>query len=141
MTHLDISYTIHGKKKGQESNWQFDSTIKCWESTRLSCVQVACDTPLESSRQELQLCFRPHLDRRSKREVIAPQSCGTSNLDNFGTPFESPGTKSHFDVTLTERCRVYYMGEGGGFLRVRAMVSLVNLKLSVAYPSTKGAPT
>jgi hypothetical protein len=25
---------------------------------------VACDTPLESSPQELQLCFRPHLDQR-----------------------------------------------------------------------------
>jgi hypothetical protein len=31
------------------------------------------------------------------------------------------------------------MGEGGGFLRIRAMVSLVSLKLLVACPSTKGA--
>jgi hypothetical protein len=31
------------------------------------------------------------------------------------------------------------MGEGGGFPRVRAVVSLVNLKLPVACPSTKGA--
>jgi len=31
------------------------------------------------------------------------------------------------------------MGEGGGFPRVRAMVSLVSPKLLVAYPSTKGA--
>ncbi len=31
------------------------------------------------------------------------------------------------------------MGEGGGFLRVRAMVSLVSPGLLVAYPSTKGA--
>jgi len=32
------------------------------------------------------------------------------------------------------------MGEGGGFPRVRAMVSLVSPKLPVACPSTKGAP-
>ncbi len=32
------------------------------------------------------------------------------------------------------------MGEGGGFPRVRAMVSLVNPKSPVACPSTKGAP-
>ncbi len=32
------------------------------------------------------------------------------------------------------------MGEGGGFPRVRAMVSLVSPKLHVACPSTKGAP-
>jgi hypothetical protein len=32
-------------------------------------------------------------------------------------------------------------GEGGGFPQVRAVVSLVNLNLSVAHPSTKNAPT
>jgi hypothetical protein len=32
------------------------------------------------------------------------------------------------------------MGEGGGFLRVRAVVSLVSPRLPVACPSTKGAP-
>jgi hypothetical protein len=30
------------------------------------------------------------------------------------------------------------MGEGGGFLRIRAVVSLVSPKLPVACPSTKG---
>jgi hypothetical protein len=38
-----------------------------------------------------------------------------------------------------ERHKVYYMGEGGGFPRVRAVVSQVSLKLPVACPSTKGA--
>jgi hypothetical protein len=38
-----------------------------------------------------------------------------------------------------ERHRVYYMGEGGGFPQVRAVVSLVSLELPVACPSTKGA--
>jgi hypothetical protein len=35
--------------------------------------------------------------------------------------------------------RVYYMGEGGGFPQVRAMMSQVSPKLPVACPSTKGA--
>jgi len=35
------------------------------------------------------------------------------------------GEKSHLDVGLVERCRVYYKGEGGGFPQVRAMVNLV----------------
>jgi hypothetical protein len=52
----------------------------------------------------------------------------------------SPGTKSHSDVGATGRHKEYYMGEGGDFLRVWAMVSLVSPKLFVAYPSTKGAP-
>jgi hypothetical protein len=33
-----------------------------------------------------------------------------------GLPLGSPGTKSHLDVTRVEWRRVYYMGEGGGFL-------------------------
>jgi hypothetical protein len=32
------------------------------------------------------------------------------------------------------------MGEGGGFPRVQAVVSLVSLGLPMACPSTKGAP-
>ncbi len=50
------------------------------------------------------------------------------------------GIKSHSDVGVVERRKEYYMGEGGGFPRVRAVVSLVSPKLPVACPSTKGAP-
>jgi hypothetical protein len=32
-----------------------------------------------------------------------------------GFQLGSPGKKSHLDVASTESCRVYYMGEGGGF--------------------------
>jgi hypothetical protein len=48
-------------------------------------------------------------------------------------------TKSHSDATPAEWCRVYYMGEGGGFLHIRAVVSLVNPELPVTCLSTKGA--
>jgi hypothetical protein len=101
-------------------------------------VQVACNTPLESSRRRIQLRFRPYLDRRSAQEVMVPQSCGLSTLVILGLPFENPGTKSHSDATLVKRCRVYYMGEGGGFPQVRAVVSLVSPRLPMALPSIKG---
>jgi hypothetical protein len=52
----------------------------------------------------------------------------------------SPGTKSHLDVAPVEWCKVYYMGEGGGFPRVRAVVNLVSPKSPVVRPSTKGVP-
>ncbi len=39
---------------------------------------------------------------------------------------------------VVERCREYYMGEGGGFPRIRAVVNLVSLELPVVYPSIKG---
>jgi len=58
----------------------------------------------------------------------------------LGLLLGSPRTKSHSDVGAAERRREYYMGEGGGFLRVRAVASLVSPRLLVACPSTKGVP-
>jgi hypothetical protein len=76
-----------------------------WRSTQevivmqgqFPCVQVACDTPLESSQWGLQLRFIPHPDRRSAQEVIVPQSYGTSNLGNFGTPIWESWDKKPFE--------------------------------------------
>ncbi len=39
-----------------------------------------------------------------------------------------------------ERHRKYYMGEGGGFPRVWAVVNLMSPKLLEACPNTKGVP-
>jgi hypothetical protein len=33
-------------------------------------------------------------------------------------PFGSPGKKCHLDVSLVERHKLYYKGEGGGFPQV-----------------------
>jgi hypothetical protein len=52
----------------------------------------------------------------------------------------SPGIKNHLDVGAVERHKEYYMGEGGGFPRVRAVVNLVSPESPVACPNTKGAP-
>jgi hypothetical protein len=46
---------------------------KSQESTRFTCLQMACDIPLESSRQGLQLCFRPHFNPKSQ-SYGAPKS-------------------------------------------------------------------
>jgi hypothetical protein len=32
-----------------------------------------------------------------------------------GHSLESLGTKSHLNVALVDSCKVYYIGEGGGF--------------------------
>jgi len=61
-------------------------------------------------------------------------------LDSFGLLFGSLETKSNSDVGASKRHKEYYMGEGGGFPRVQAVVSLVSPKLPVACPNTKGAP-
>ncbi len=43
-----------------------------------------------------------------------------------GLLLESLKTKSHSDVGVVERHIKYYMGEGDGFPRVQAVVSLVS---------------
>jgi len=52
-----------------------------------------------------------------------------------------PRQKGHLDAGLAKRHKEYYMGEGGGFPRIQAVVSLVSPKLPVAYPNTKGVAT
>jgi hypothetical protein len=52
----------------------------------------------------------------------------------------SLGIKSHSDVGAMERRKKYYMGEGGGFPRVRAVVSLVSPESPMICPSIKGVP-
>jgi hypothetical protein len=70
-------------------------TTKSQESTRCPYVQVACNMPLESSRRGIQLCFKPHPNRRFAQKVIIPQSCRSSNVGDFEIPvWESQDKKS-----------------------------------------------
>jgi hypothetical protein len=125
IAHLDIWNTSYGQKKGRESNCQFDSWPEKVGSTRFTCLEMACDIPLESSWRGLQLCFRLHLDSKSARKVMRLQSRGSPNLGDFGTPIWESRNKSHLDVGPVERCRVYHKRGGGGFPQVWAVVSLV----------------
>jgi hypothetical protein len=71
-------------------------TTKSRESTPSWGVQVECDTPLESSQGELQVCFRPHPNRRSEQEVMNTQSPRSLNRDNFRTPLWESREKEPF---------------------------------------------
>ncbi len=142
MTHLDIYNISYGKKKGRESNWQFDSRPQnvgnrldfraCrWRATHRwkalnENYNFALDlAPIGGLGMKLQPC-----------KVV-----GVPTLAVLGLPIRSPRTKNHLDVALAEKCRIYYMGEGGGFPRIQAVVSLMSPESSVACPSTKGAST
>jgi hypothetical protein len=61
-------------------------TTKSQESTWSWCVHVTCDTSLERSQGELQVCFRSRPNRRPGWEVMNAQSPRSPNRDNFGTP-------------------------------------------------------
>jgi hypothetical protein len=66
-----------------------------------------------------------------------PKVLGVQTGTISGLPFGSPGKKSHLDASAAESYREYYTGEGGGFPRVRAVVSQVSPRLPMACPNTK----
>jgi len=112
-------------------------TTKSLESTSSRHLQKECDMALESSLGELQLWFRPHSNQRSKPGDMSSQSPVSLTQDSLGFLLGSPGKKCHSDVALTEQRREYYMGEGGGFPQVWAVVSQVSPSSPGACPNTK----
>jgi hypothetical protein len=80
---------------------------------------------LERSQRGLQLRFIPCHDRTLQSGVMAIQSSRSPAGTISGLHFGSPRNLCHLDVASMASCREYYMGEGGGFPRVRAMVSLM----------------
>jgi hypothetical protein len=100
-------------------------TTKSRESTSSRRCLEECDTALESSRRELQHWFRTRPDPSSGRGAMAVQSSGSPGGTLSGFHFGSPNKMCHLDVASATSRREYYMGEGGGFPRVRAMVNLV----------------
>jgi len=114
------------------------STTKSQELTQPRCVQVKCNTPLKSSQGELQNSLDLIPIGGLSKELWSLKVSGVQTGTISGLLLGSPGTKSHSDVGAAERHRVYYVGEGGGFPQVRAMVSQVSPELPVACPSIKG---
>jgi hypothetical protein len=126
MSHLDICHPSYGQKKGQESNWQFDSRSLKVRNRPLP------DTSWQSATwrwKALKESYNFGLDlapiRSCSREIWAPKVLGLQPGIVSGLLFGSPRKKNHLDVASAESCRVYYMGEGGGFPRVRVVVSRV----------------
>jgi hypothetical protein len=100
-------------------------TTKSQESTSSQRRIEECNTALESSWQELQLWFKTRPDQSLGRGAVAAQNSGSLAGTLSGLHFGSPNKMCHSDVAFATRRREYYMGEGGGFPRVRAVVSLV----------------
>jgi hypothetical protein len=110
---------------------------KSQKSPRFPCVQLACDILLKISRWGLQLCFKPHFNRRSAHKIMCPQSVGILTLRISKLPFRSPKTKWHLGASLMAMHKKYYKEEGDGFPQVRAVVSLVSPCLPMVRPCTK----
>ncbi len=140
MGHLDICSTSYGKKKGQESNCQFDSRplkVKNWPD--LDACKWSSTHHWKALGESYKFALDLILIKDLSKELWSLKVPGVQIRTVLGLLFGSPGTKNHSDVGAVERHKVYYMGEGGGFSRVRAVVSEVSPELPVVCPSTKGA--
>ncbi len=132
-----ISY---GPKKGQESNWQFDSQpLKVENRPDLG----ACKWNTTHCWKDLEESYEFSLDlipiRGLSKKLWSWKVTRVQIKTISGLLLGSLGTKNHSDVGATKRHKVYYMGEGGGFPRVWAVVSQMSPELPMACPSTKGA--
>jgi len=100
-------------------------TTKSQESTSSQRRLEECDMALESSGRELQLWFKTRPDPSLGRGAMAVQSSRSPTGTLSGLHFGSPNKMCHSDVASATSRKEYYMGEGGGFPRVWAVVSLV----------------
>jgi len=100
---------------------------------------VACDVLLEALDEGYNFALALISIKGLHTKLWGPEAAGVFTLGISGLPFGNLKTKCHLDVSLVERHKVYYKGEGGGFPQVWAMVSLVSPNLPVACPNTKSA--
>ncbi len=124
MSHLNICSTSYGWKKGRESNWQFDSrplkvgnrpdSGACrWSATHLwKALEESYNFGLDL------VTIQVWGEKLWASKVSRVQTRIVSGLHSG-----SPRKKNHLDASAVESYKEYYMGEGGGFPQVRAVVS------------------
>ncbi len=141
MSHLDICSTSYGCKKGRESNWQFDSRplkVRNWPDPGV-CRWSA--THCWKALKESYKFFSNIVPIGGRGEKFwTPKVLGVQTGTVSGLQFGSLGKKCHSDASAAERHGEYYMGEGGGFLQVWAMVSQMSPRLPMVCPNTKSVP-
>jgi len=127
MSQSDICNTSYGWKKGRESNLQFDSQpqeVGNWPNPGV------CKWSATHYWKALEVSYKFAWDlipiQGLSRELWAPKVPKVQTGTVSGILLGSPGNKSHLDAGVVEQRREYYMGEGGGFPRVRDVVSQVN---------------
>jgi hypothetical protein len=141
MNHLNICSTSYVQKKGRESNWQFDSRpLKVGNQPDPGvCGGIATHhrkNLLESYKFASDLVPIGGLSKKLRPREISGVQIGTISGLHLG----SPRTKSHSDVGVAEQRREYYMGEGGGFPRVRAVMNQVSPCCPWIVPTPKAVP-
>jgi hypothetical protein len=138
MSHLDIYSTSYGGKKSRESNWQFDfRPLKVGNQPDPSVCRWNVTHRWTALKENYKFASDLVPMRGQNEKLWTPKVPGVQTETISELHFVSPGKKCHSDVSAAERHKKYYMGEGGGFPRIRAVVSQVSPRLPVACPNTE----
>jgi hypothetical protein len=103
MSHLDICSISYGKKKGWESNWQFDSRplkVKNRPDPGVCRWRVTHRWKVLNENYKFALNLIPI--RGLSKELWTHKVTGVQTRTVSGLLLGSPGTKSHLDVSATE---------------------------------------
>jgi hypothetical protein len=116
MSHLDICSSNYGQKKGQESNWQFDSRpLKVGNRPESDVSRWNATQHWKALKDGYNFGSNLVLIEGRGEKLWLTKVSGVQTETILGLHFGSRGTKSHSDVAYASECREYYMGEGGGF--------------------------
>jgi hypothetical protein len=127
MSHLDICSPSYGQKKGQESNWQFDSRpLKVRNRPVVNVRSGSATWRWKALFQGYKFGSDLVPIRGRGEELWSPKVPGLQPGTVSGLHFGSPVKKSRSDAIPVGERRVYYREYGDGISRVRAMVCLVS---------------
>jgi hypothetical protein len=104
MSHLDISSTSYGKKKGRESNWQFDSRpLKVGNRPNSSAWRWIATHRWKALNKSYKFALDLIPIRGLSKELWPCKVVGVQTGTISGLLLGSPGIKSHLDVGVVER--------------------------------------
>jgi len=127
MSHLDICSTSYGWKKARESNWQFDSRpLKVGNRPNPGACRWSATHRWKALEESYNIIINLVPIQARGKKLWTPKVSRVKTRTVSGLHFGSPGKKCHSDASAATRRREYYMGEGGGFPRVWAVVSQVS---------------
>jgi len=109
----------HLKKKGQESNWQFDSQpLKVRNRPDFIGCKWHATCRWKSFNEGYNFASNLISIRGLHAKLWGPKIARISTLAILKLPLGSPGTKCHLNVGPMGSPRMYYKEEGGGFPQV-----------------------
>jgi hypothetical protein len=124
MSHLDIYSTSYGRKKGRESNWQFDfRPLKVGNRPDSDACRGSATHLWKALKESYNFGLNLVPIQVWGEKLWVSKVLGVQTRTVSGFHFGSPGKKSHLDASVVESYKEYYMGEGGGFPRIQAVVN------------------